>query len=473
MRECVLLHVGQGGIQSGMATWELLCLEHGISPDGQKLHNSDDKDTSDETFFLDTGAGKKVPRTLFVDLEPTVVDEIRTGTYRQLFHPEQLMSGKEDAANNYARGHYTVGKEAIELIMNRIRLLVEDCTGLQGFMIFHAFGGGTGSGLGALIQEKMSEDYSKKAKVEFGIYPSPRICTGSVEPYNSVLVTHAMNEHADVAFLMDNEATYDICARQLKIERPTYTNLNRLIAQCISSITASLRFEGSVNVDLTEFQTNLVPYPRIRFPLLSYAPVISAEIAYHEKLTVDNLTSAVFDPLSAMVKCDPRQGKYMACCLMYRGDVVPQDINAAIGTIKSKKTIKFVDWCPTGFKVGINHCPPTTVPGGDLAKVARSVLMISNTTAIGKVIDRMNTKFDAMFSKRAFVHWYIGEGMEEGEFHEAKEDLVAMSKDFEDIENPADDGAEDGAAGEEKKDGEAPAADGAAPAGDAAAAPAQ
>jgi tubulin alpha len=49
-------------------------------------------------------------RAVFVDLEPSVVDEIRTGTYRQLFHPEQLVSGKEDAANNYARGHYTVGK---------------------------------------------------------------------------------------------------------------------------------------------------------------------------------------------------------------------------------------------------------------------------------------------------------------------------------------------------------------------------
>lgn len=59
------------------------------------------------TFFSETGAGKHVPRAVFVDLEPTVVDEVRTGTYRQLFHPEQLISGKEDAANNFARGHYT------------------------------------------------------------------------------------------------------------------------------------------------------------------------------------------------------------------------------------------------------------------------------------------------------------------------------------------------------------------------------
>merc|ERR1739841_444123 len=73
-----------------------------------------------------------------------------------------------------------------------------------------------------------------------------------------------------------------------------------------------------------------------------------------------------------------------ACCMMYRGDVVPKDVNAAIGTVKTKRTIRFVDWCPTGFKVGINYQPPTVVPGGDLAKVQRSVLMISNTTAIAE-----------------------------------------------------------------------------------------
>ena len=99
-------------------------------------------------------------------------------------------------------------------------------------------------------------------------------------------------------------------------------------------------------------QTNLVPYPRIHFPLATYAPVISAEKAYHEQLSVAEITNACFEPANQMVKCDPRHGKYMACCLLYRGDVVPKDVNAAIATIKTKRTIQFVDWCPTGFKVG-------------------------------------------------------------------------------------------------------------------------
>uniref|UniRef100_A0A6G4ZUF9 Tubulin/FtsZ GTPase domain-containing protein n=1 Tax=Rhipicephalus microplus TaxID=6941 RepID=A0A6G4ZUF9_RHIMP len=89
--------------------------------------------------------------------------------------------------------------------------------------------------------------------------PSPQVSTAVVEPYNSVLSTHSLLEHTDVAVMLDNEAIYDICRRQLDIERPTYTNLNRLIAQVISSLTASLRFDGALNVDITEFQTNLVP----------------------------------------------------------------------------------------------------------------------------------------------------------------------------------------------------------------------
>ena len=125
----------------------------------------------------------------------------------------------------------------------------------------------------------------------------------------------------------------DLLGRNLDIERPTYTNLNRLLAQIISSLTASLRFDGALNVDITEFQTNLVPYPRIHFMLSSYAPIISAEKAYHEQLSVAEITMSVFEPASMFVKCDPRHGKYMACCMMYRGDVVPKDVNAILPEI--------------------------------------------------------------------------------------------------------------------------------------------
>merc|ERR1711939_609868 len=81
------------------------------------------------------------------------------------------ISGKEDAANNYARGHYTIGKEIVDLVLYRIRKLADNCTGLQGFLIFHATGGGTGSGFASLLFERLSVDYGRKSKLGFTIYP--------------------------------------------------------------------------------------------------------------------------------------------------------------------------------------------------------------------------------------------------------------------------------------------------------------
>lgn len=434
-RETLSIHIGQAGVQLGNTTWELYCLEHGIKPDGSLMAEPvGDYNRGYSTFFAETECGRFVPRTIFVDMEPTVIDEVRTGAYKDLFHPDQLVNGKEDAANNFVRGYNTIGGEMIEPVMDKIRKMAEQSNSLQGFFLFHSFGGGTGSGFSALLMDRISDEFTKKCKLEFVVYPSPTIASAVVEPYNSILTTHCTLDQTDCAFMVDNQAIYDLCQTKLCIERPTYSHLNRLISQVVSSITASLRFNGALNVDMSEFQTNLVPYPRIHFPLASYAPVLPVEKAYHESITVADLTSSLFEPDSQMVKCDLDNGKYMACCVLYRGDVVPKDINSAIASIKNKHRIRFVDWCPTGFKIGINCTTPyTKVSDSDLAPVTRSCSMLASTTAIVDAWSRLNYKFDLMFAKRAFVHWYTGEGMDLAEFQEARENLACLEKDYEEV----------------------------------------
>jgi len=95
-------------------------------------------------------------------LEPTVIDELKNGKYSKLFNPASMLTGNEDAANNYARGHYTVGRNMIDKALDRVRKVAEQCDTLQGFLVFHSVAGGTGSGFSSLLLERLLADYGKK-----------------------------------------------------------------------------------------------------------------------------------------------------------------------------------------------------------------------------------------------------------------------------------------------------------------------
>jgi len=163
MREVISLQVGQCGVQLGTQVWAQYNAEHSI--DGGGKRKIKDNNTSFKVFYQETNAGQFVPRNLSVDLESNVIDDVKNGKMAAMFHPEFLLSGKEDAANNFARGHYTVGKEIIDKVNDRLRKLVDACDNVQGFIITHSVGGGTGSGLGALILERIAVDYRKKIKI--------------------------------------------------------------------------------------------------------------------------------------------------------------------------------------------------------------------------------------------------------------------------------------------------------------------
>ena len=386
-----------------------------------------------DTFFSESEGGNYSPRALFVDMEPAVVDKIRMGSHRQLFHADQMMTGMEVAACNYCRGHYTVGRDFINPVLDKLRLLAERCHNLQGFMIFNSFGGGCGSGFSSLLLAKLHNLYQSKAKITFAVYPSPKVASAVVEPYNAVLTTHDSIDYQDCAFLFDNEALYEICSNSLNIDSPTYSTLNSLISQVVSSITASLRFEGSLNTDLTDLQTNLVPFPRIHFPMSSFAPFMPKGNAGLQSVTVSGLTKECFKASNQMIKCNLDVGKYMACCLLYRGDVVPKDVNKSIQSLKDERALKFVDWCPTGFKMGINYQPATVSSEGPLAQAQRALCALSNTTAIVDAWSRIAYKFDTMYQKRAFVHWYVAIGIDDGEFDVARYDLDVLEKDYNEI----------------------------------------
>eukprot|EP01083_Nonionella_stella_P013980 39329_1 len=160
VREVITVCVGQAGIQLGQNVWERYCVEHKINKLGIKK-TTKFSDNSFRSFYEETDAGQYVPRNLVVDLEPNVIDDIKSSKYSKIYDTQFLLAGKEDAANNFARGHFTVGKEIIDDVNDRIRKQFDSCDNLQGFIMNHSLGGGTGSGLGSLILERLAVDYRK------------------------------------------------------------------------------------------------------------------------------------------------------------------------------------------------------------------------------------------------------------------------------------------------------------------------
>lgn len=433
MREVLCLHVGQAGIQIGNAIWELLCAEHDVNENGD-LRNAETGTDMEakfmESFFSLSSRGKYVPRAIQVDLEPTVVDEIRNGAYKDLFHPGRIINGPEDSASNFARGFFTVGKLILPVVLDEMRKIFEQAEGMSGIFIVRALGGGTGAGLTAAIMDYLI-DYPKLCKVEQPVYPSPQLTMSIVEPYNSLLSEHFCMEDLNIGLLFDNEALYGLCGKYIDLATPTFTSINRIIAQVSSSLTASTRFDNVLSCDLTVLQTNLVPFPRIHFPLCNFAPLFCESKSAKETITVRDIVSSVFDNDNQMLRVNNTDAKYMSCSLLFRGEVSPYHVYIALAEMKQQRNIDFVKWCNTGFKVGICKATPCIIPNSYLASTNMNLTMLANTSSVGAAWQRLVQKFYLLYCKRSFVHWYMGEGMEEREFSESLFNIGSMVRDYE------------------------------------------
>lgn len=363
-----------------------------------------------------------------------------------------LVIGNSGAGNNWAKGHYTEGAELIENVMDVVRRESESCDCLQGFQLVHSLGGGTGSGMGTLLMNKIREEYPDRILNSFSVMPSPKVSDTVVEPYNAVLSIHQLIENTDACFCIDNEALYDICFRTLRLTTPTYGDLNHLVSLTMSGITTSLRFPGQLNADLRKLAVNMVPFPRLHFFMPGFAPLTAQGSQQYRALSVAELTQQMFDARNIMAACDPRRGRYLTVACIFRGKMSTKEVDQQLLSIQTRNSNCFVEWIPNNVKVAVCDIPPR---GLNMAAT-----FLGNNTAIQELFTRVSEHFSAMFRRRAFVHWYTSEGMDISEFGEAESDihdLVSEYQQFQDVRAGLEDSEEGG--GEEEEEAEVESGD--------------
>ncbi|XP_077503393.1 tubulin beta chain-like [Amblyomma americanum] len=366
--------------------------------------------------------GKYVPRAILLDLEPGTMDSVRSGPFGQLFRPDNFIFGQSGAGNNWAKGHYTEGAELVDSVLDVVRKEAESCDCLQGFQLAHSLGGGTGSGMDTLLISKIREEYPDRIMNTFSVMPSPKVSDTVVEPYNATLSVHQLVENTDETYCIDNEALYDICFRTLKLTTPTYGDLNHLVSVTMSGVTTCLRFPGQLNADLRKLAVNMVPFPRLHFFMPGFAPLTSRGSQQYRALTVPELTQQMFDAKNMMAACDPRHGRYLTVATIFRGRMSMKEVDEQMLNVQNKNSSYFVEWIPNNVKTAVCDIPPRGLK--------MSATFIGNSTAIQELFKRISEQFTAMFRRKAFFHWYTGEGMDEMEFTEAESNMNDLVSEY-------------------------------------------
>jgi tubulin beta len=306
-------------------------------------------------------------------------------------------------------------------------------------------GGGTGSGMGTLLIAKIREEYPDRIMCTFSVFPSPKVSDTVVEPYNATLSIHQLVEKADEVMVIDNEALYDICFRTLKLSTPTYGDLNHLVSAAMSGVTCGLRFPGQLNGDLRKLAVNLIPFPRLHFFMIGFAPLTARTSQNYRSVSVAELTTQMFDAKNMMCASDPRHGRYLTASALFRGKMSTKEVDEQMVNVQNKNSSYFVEWIPNNIKSSVCDVPPTNL--------TLAVTFLGNSTSIMEMFKRVIEQFTLMFRRKAFLHWYTGEGMDEMEFTEAESNLNDLVSEYQQYQDAGiDDDDEDDYGSDEGED---------------------
>lgn len=430
MRELITIQAGQCGNQIGHELWKQLSCEHGICPDGTFEEGTIDLcDDRKDVFFYQSDDNHYIPRAVMFDLEPRVINNILSSPFASLYNPENIYTAGNGggAGNNWAFG-YSQGQKIQDELIDMIDREADGSDSLCGFLLCHSVAGGTGSGLGSFLLERLSDRYPKKVLQAYSIFPNDEeVSDVVVQPYNSVLTTKRLIEEADSVVILENSALNRIVSDRLHIQTPSFQHTNQLVSITMNASTSTLRFPSYMNYDLSEIISSLVPTQNLHFLSPGYTPFTDDGI---DKLKCVRKTS-VIDVMRRLLQeknrlvtlSGTKRSCYISALNIIRGEAVLSDIHKSLLRIRERQMAHFVPWGPASIHVALSHNSPF-VP----VQHRVSGLLLSNHTGVSSVFKRMTERYDKLRKRNAFMEMYRREEMFSDSFSEFDVSREAVQK---------------------------------------------
>ncbi|KAL2206121.1 tubulin-domain-containing protein [Sarocladium strictum] len=406
-REIITIQAGQCGNSIGSQFWQQLCQEHGISQDGNLEDFATEGGDRKDVFYYQSDDTRYIPRAILIDLEPRVLNGIQTGPYKNIYNPENFYVGKDGvgAANNWGDG-YQSGEAVCEDIMEMIDREADGSDSLEGFMMLHSIAGGTGSGLGSFMLERLNDRFPKKIIQTYSVFPDT---TNSgdvvVHPYNSILSMRRLTQNADSVVVLDNGALSHIAADRLHVQEPSFQQTNQLVATVMSASTTTLRYPGYMHNDLVSILASLIPTPRCHFLMTAYTPFTGDQVEQAKtvrKTTVLDVMRRLLQPKNRMVSTVPgKKSCYISILNVIQGEVDPTDVHKSLLRIRERRLATFIPWGPASIQVALTKRSPY-IPMSHRV----SGLMLANHTSIATLFKRIVKQYDGMRKRNAFMEGY-------------------------------------------------------------------
>ena len=422
----------------GQQFWQQLCQEHGISQDGNLEDFATEGGDRKDVFFYQSDDTRYIPRAILLDLEPRVLHGIQTGPYRNIYNPENFYMHRDGtgAGNNWGAG-YEMGDQVHEEIMDMVDREADGSDSLEGFMLLHSIAGGTGSGLGSFLLERLNDRFPKKLVQTYSVFPDTHDAGDIVvQPYNSLLSMRRLVQNADSVVVLDNGALSRIAADRLHVQEPSFQQTNQLVSTVMSASTTTLRYPGYMHNDLVGIVASLIPTPRCHFLMTAYTPFTGENVEQAKtvrKTTVLDVMRRLLQPKNRMVSVNPAKSScYMSILNIIQGEADPTDVHKSLLRIRERRLATFIPWGPASIQVALTRKSPY-VPSSHRV----SGLMLANHTGIASLFRRIVVQYDRLRTRDAFTKPYrrfapFADGL--GEFDEAREVVMDLCREYDEAE---------------------------------------